>query len=309
MLTRKTIVLAKLESTYGIDPAPVPSADTILVQDLELRPSGDAVERNCLKGSLSPLQFRRGSKSVELSFKTEMKGTGNKGVIPAWGWEGVLFRACGMSETIEPETSIVYAPVSNLFDSCTFYVYRDRIFHVITGCRGTLSLIIEAGKMALAEWKFKGLYLSPVDATPAPQAFSRIHPPVAVQTSFTIGGYSPVVQKLELALNNTVVERRSLTAQNGIAGFEITGRAPNGSFDPEAAPESSHPFWSNWENAPAMALSLAVGTAPGNRFLIEAPALQYREMGYSDKEGRSVYQVPFSLAMDDGDDELTVTFE
>ncbi|MHC1727954.1 MAG: phage tail tube protein [Syntrophobacteraceae bacterium] len=309
MLTRRTVVLAKIESSYGIDPLPMPSADAILVQDLEIKPGGDAVERNYLKACLSPLQFRRGAKSVEVSFKTEMKGTGARGTIPAWGWEGALFRACGMSETVSPGVSIVYAPASILFESCTLYVYRDRIFHRVTGCRGTLSILVEAGKPAMVEWKFRGLYLSPADGVPASQTFSGMFPPIAVHTSFTIGEYSPVAQKLELNLNDTVAERRSLTAENGIAGFEITGRTPRGSFDPEAVSEAAHPFWNNWENAASMALSLTVGTVPGNRFLIEAPALQYREMGYTDKGGRAVYQVPFSLAMSAGDDELTVTFE
>ncbi len=308
MLTRKTIVLAKIESTYGTDPVPTPGANAIMAQNLEIRPAGEINERSGMKSSLSPLQFRRGVKSVEVSFKTEMKGTGTRGVLPAWGWEGTLFRACGMSETITPNTSIVYAPVSTGFESCTLYVYRDRLFHKVTGCRGSCSITAEAGKPAMAEWKFKGLYNAPMDATPGAQTLSSVLPPIAVNTSFTIGAFSPVAEKLEVDLNNTVAERRSMSAETGIAGFEITGRKPQGSFEPEAVAEASHPFWNNWENAAPLALAVTIGTAAGNRFSIEALALQYRDISYADKDGRAVYRIPFALAMNSGDDELVVRF-
>jgi hypothetical protein len=308
MLTRKTVVLAKIEASYGVDPVPSPSAGAIPVRDLQIRPAGEAVERNVLRGTLSPVHFLRGIKSVEVSFKTEMRGTGTRGALPARGWEGVLFRACAMSETVNAGADIVYAPVSADFGSCTLYVYRDRLFHKVTGCRGSFRISVEVGRPALAEWKFKGLYQSPVDAAPSSPVFGDVLPPVASGAAVTIGGFGPVAEKIEVDINNLIAERKSLIAQGGIAGFEITGRKPQGSFDPEAVAVSSHPFWSNWESAAPLALSLEVGTSDGNRFRIEAPALQYREIGDADRDGRTVYQVPFSLAMVGGDDEISITY-
>lgn len=308
MLTRKTVVLAKTESLYGADPLPAPSADAIAVSDLEIRPAGEMVERNILRGTLSPSRFAMGTKSIGITFRTEIKGSGTRGVLPARGWEGALFRACGMAETVSVGNEIVYAPASADFASCTLYVYRDRLFHKILGCRGSVKIIVEVGKPAFAEWKFKGFYDSPVDASPSAPAFSGIIPPIAAQAGFTIGGFEPVAGKVEVDLNNVIAERRSMTAVNGVAGFEITGRNPLGSFDPEAAVESSHPFWGNWANAVPLSMSLAVGNSDGNRFSIEAPAVQYRDFTSEDKEGRLLYQVPFSLAADKGDDELVIRF-
>ncbi len=261
-----------------------------------------------MKSSLSPIEFRRGATSVDIAFKTEMKGTGTRGALPAWGWEGVLFRACGMSETVAAGTGIVYEPVSSGFESCTLYIYRDRIFHRVTGCRGSFSITVEAGKPAMAEWKLKGMYQSPTDGSPGAQTFSGVLPPIASNAAFSIGEYYPVVQKFTVDINNSIAERRSLSAPTGIAGFEITGRKPQGSFDPEAVAEASHPFWGNWESAESLAAELTLGSTAGNIFSIGAPALQYREIGYADRDGRAVYQIPFSLAMSSGDDELTVSF-
>jgi len=308
MLTRKTVVLAKIESTYGVDPVPTPSANAIAVSDLDIRPAGGMVERNILRGTLSPARFAMGTKSIEVGFRTEMKGSGTRGALPAWGWEGVLFRACGMSETINAGVDVVYTPASGGFSSCTLHVYRDRLFHKITGCRGSVKLIVEVGRPALAEWKFKGLYDAPADASVSAPVFSAILPPVAAPAGFTIGGFEPVAEKLELDLNNTLAERKSMAAANGVAGFEITGRKPQGSFDPETVVEATHPFWGNWASAAPLALNLSMGSAEGNRFSIEAPALQYRDFSSEDRDGRALYQVPFSLATDNSDDELVIRF-
>ncbi len=308
MLTRKTVVLAKIEAAYGVDPVPAAAADAIAVRDLKIGPAGETVERNVLRGTLSPVRFLRGAKSIEVSFKTEMKGTGARGALPAWGWEGVLLRACGMSETVTEGLDILYAPVSADFGSCTLYVYRDRLFHKVTGCRGSFRISAEVGRPCLVEWKFKGFYQSPADASAASPVFGSLLPPMATGAALTIGGLSPVAQKIELDINNLIAVRKSITARDGIAGFEITGRKPQGSFDPEAVAVSSHPFWSNWENAEPLALSLQVGTAGGNSFRIDAPALQYREISDSDRDGITVYQVPFSLAMAGGDDEISISF-
>jgi hypothetical protein len=308
MLTRKTVVLAKIEAAYGTDPTPTPTANAILVSDLDIKPAGEVAERSYMKSSLSQPPFLRGPRSVDLTFRTELKGTGTRGQLPAWGWEGVLLRACGMAETVTANTSIAYAPVSANFESCALYVYRDQVFHKVLGCRGSFRILAEVGKHIAIEWKFRGLYTSPADASPGAQTFSSVIPPLVLSAGLTIGGYSAVAERLEIDMNVDIGPRRSMNAATGIAGMQIGGRSPRGSFVPEAVTEATAPFWNNWETAAAVALALGpVGSASGTIVAIGAPKLQYREMGYGDRSGTLVYQVPFSLAMNTGDDELTIT--
>ncbi len=308
MLTRKTVVLAKIETGYGTDPTPTPAANAILVSDVDVKATGEVVRRDFIKSSLSRLQFLRGIRQVELSFKTELKGSGTRGTLPTCGWEGVLFRACGMSETVTAGTSLVYAPVSTGFESAALYVYKDGTFHKLLGCRGSFKLNFEVGKHPVVEWKFNGLYASPADASPAAQTLSAVGPPIVMSAALSVGGYGPVAEKIEIDLNNTISERKSINAATGIVGFEITGREPQGSFDPEAVSEATHPFWGNWESAAATALTLGpIGTVPGNTIQVNAPKMQYKEVSYSDRKGLIAYTVPFDLAMNNGDDELTIT--
>lgn len=307
MLTRKSVVLAKPETNYGVDSIPTVAANAIFVSDLNIKPTGETLQRNYMQSSLSQLQFDRGSKTVDVTFKTEFKGTGTRGALPAWGWEGVLLRACGLSESITAGTSIVYAPVSDSFESCTLYGYRHGIFHKITGCRGSVQIVFEVGKHPYLQFTFKGLYVAPADSTPGAQTFSSVSPAKVVNTGFTIGGYAGIINKLEIDLGNTLAVRKSMNAADGVLGIEITGRAPKGSIDPEAVVEATFPFWNKWETAAALALAISIGSTAGNTIAIAAPKVQFGDIGYADRDGQLCYQIPLQFAMNAGDDELSIS--
>lgn len=309
MLTRKTVILAKVESVYGQDPTPTPAANALLVKDVDLRVDGEMVERDFLRATLSPLEFVRGMKEIELAFSTELKGTGTAGSLPSWGWEGELLRACGFSETITPGVSIVYEPVSSSFEAVTLYLYMDGIFHKILGCRGTPVLTWERGRYANMRWTMRGLYAAPVDATPGAQTFSSVKPPVLLSAGITIGGYSPVATAVEIALNNALGRREDANSATGLKEILITGRAPGGSLNPETVTEATKAFWNEWELATAQAINIGpVGGTGGNQIQIAAPKAQYESIGYGDREGLLTYEIPLRLAQDTGDDELTITF-
>jgi hypothetical protein len=215
-----------------------------------------------------------------------------------------------MGETITAGTSIRYKPISDDFGSCTIYAYQDKLLHAITGCRGTWKLTGENGKFLTFDWDVKGLYAGVVDSSPPSAAYSTIDPPVALAAAFSIGGYSPILEKLELDISNTIAERKSINSTNGIMECMITGRSPQGSFDPEAVLEATHPFWGNWEDATSLALSIGpIGSTAGNKISIAAPKVQYKDPTYGDRDGILTYSIPFAMAGDAGDDELTIIFE
>ncbi|MEM5789840.1 MAG: phage tail tube protein, partial [Syntrophobacteraceae bacterium] len=285
MLTRKSVVLAKIEANYGVDPTPTPIANALLVSDVDVKPAGEMVQRNYMKSSLSQLPFVRGIRSVDVSFKTELKGTGTRGVLPAYGWEGVLFRACGMSEVVNAATSIIWAPVSTALESVTLYVYKDGVFHKILGCVGSFKLLVEVGKYVVVEWTFRGLYAAPVDATPAAQTFSAVQPPVVLNAGFTLGAYAAILEKVEIDINNAIGMRRSMNASTGVLGFSVVGREPQGSCDPEAVTEATYAFWNKRETAAVAAMNIGpLGATSGNIITIAAPKVQEREVGYGDRE-------------------------
>lgn len=309
MLTRSTVILAKVETTYGTDAVPTAAANALLVKDVNLKVNGETIKRDFVRSSFSPLQFVRGMKDAEVSFKTELKGTGTRGVKPAYGWEGDLLQGCGMGETVVASTSITYAPISTGFKSVTLYVYKDGIFHKITGARGSFKLNLEAGKYGVVEWNFKGLYNTPVDATPTAQTFSGVVPPSFLSAAATVGGYSPIFEKIDIDMANSFSTRKNANSASGITEQVITGREPKGSFDPMTVTEATHAFWGNWSSGAAIALNVGpLGGTSGNTIQITAPKMQYQDITYGDKSGDLSYNIPFALNMNTGDDELSIVF-
>ena len=87
-LTRKTWLLAKIESTEGTDPTPVGGSNAIQVTDVELTPiESDNVQATAMQGFLG--NSTRGTivanKRVGVSFSVELSGSGAAGTAPAYG--------------------------------------------------------------------------------------------------------------------------------------------------------------------------------------------------------------------------------
>ncbi len=310
MLTRKTVLLAKTETEYGVDAGPTAAENALLVRNLEVQYIGEALARDVLRPSLSPLEFSRGARCAQVSFETEVKGTGAAGALPSWGWEGELFKACAMEEVVDDGASITYRPSSILFPSVTLHVYVESLFRKIVGCRGTWTLRCESGKYGFFEWEFKGLYVAPQDLGPGTPVFSTVKPPVCLGSQLTVGGYAPAANKIEVSLNNKIAQRRSINSATGVLEQVVTGREPGGSFDPEATLEATYDFWAKWESATPFPLRIGtIGSAPGNRMTVSAPAMQQKEVKDGERDGVFVYDAAFGLAGSAGDDEVTVVFE
>lgn len=310
MLTRKTVILLELESTYGTDPTPVPASNGIYASDVELEISGEVLERDYYRDTLSKAAPVIGMKEAQLTFKTEVKGSGAAGTAPKLG---KLFQGCGMSETISAGASVTYAPQSAEANikSLTFYVYKDGNLHKITGARGTYVMNLEAGKYGVISWTFKGLY-NDVSAAAAPSITmsETTLPPIVYNASFSWGGYAAIASALSIDYGNAITRRESFNASSGVGSFRIGDRKAQGSFNPEAVVEATHPFWGNWKASTARALAIIIGATAGNICTINGPKCISTGLKYSDDEGVAIYENQFMLSENNssGDNELSIVF-
>lgn len=309
LMTRKTVLLAKKETTYGQDASPVGSADGLLVSDLTIEPSAELLQRDYNKNSFTRQAPVMGAKRNQLSFKIELKGSGAAGTAPAIG---KLLKACGMSEAVSEGVSVTYAPESDdaSVDSLTFYVHKDGIKHIVTGARGTWTMDLRAGKYGTLTFTFHGLFTSVVDGSnPTLSNLESTLPQIIQQASFSWGSYEAVASKLDLDWGANVVASESFNATNGIYAFRISDREVKGSFNPDAVLEATHPFWGDWEDVTTRALSIAIGQSAGNICTISGPKCVNLGPKYEDSDGVMAYNIPFLLVEDStDDDELTVVF-
>lgn len=94
-----TSLLAKVEATYGTDPAPTGAANAILLKGkptltpMELT----SVARDNIRPYFGNSEILPSSIFGKLDLEVEAAGSGTAGTAPAWG---ALLRGCGWSETI-----------------------------------------------------------------------------------------------------------------------------------------------------------------------------------------------------------------
>lgn len=97
LLTRKRAILAKIETTYGVDPVPTGSANAILMSNLTVSPMEMTLaQRNNIKAYLGNNPSVLAAIYAKVSFDVELAGSGTAGTAPAFG---ALLRACALSET------------------------------------------------------------------------------------------------------------------------------------------------------------------------------------------------------------------
>lgn len=96
LLTRKTLIYAEQEGTYGVAPSFTDAGSPLLVEDPDFNVELNVLERNFYKQALGPSAHIIGRKLAKVRFTTEVRGSGAFGTASRLGR---LFEACSMTET------------------------------------------------------------------------------------------------------------------------------------------------------------------------------------------------------------------
>lgn len=320
MLKKKSLVLAKIESVSGTDPTPTIALNALLGGNTNIKVNGETLERDFDRASLSPLQHIIGAKDVEITFETELKGSidANLGTEDEVPEADPLFQGCGMARSLTASTAksgapndgkIIYKPTSSGHKTITLWIYLDGILFKANGCMGTMKLMAESGKMPRIEWSFKGTFNVPIDmAIPSGAVYQDVKAVPFTGAQFRVGGYSAIIEALNIDLANDIQRRVDANASEGVLGFIITARDTQGSINPEAVKEATNPFWKDWKAGKAVALTATIGKTVGSKLKVSGPKVQYREITLGERSGIRTYEIPCRFAMDSGDDELVLEY-
>jgi hypothetical protein len=304
MRTKKTVVLAKVEATYGQDPTPTAAANAVEANEVKLTINADMIERNPGNSDLSMHPELRGKTFCELSFWVPMRGSGTAGTASK---NSGLLQCCGLGETIVSATSVTYALISTGMVGCTVWVYIDGICHKITGCIGDLEFIMEAGQIAKLQFSLKGVYALATDIALVTPVFDTPSPLICKGCTMTLGSYAAIIEKLSVKLGNKISDRPDFNQAEGFKGFAIAGRTPEGSVTIEAIlrATSNADFLDYFHSRTVKALSFAVGSA-GNIHTLTASYNYLKAPVYGDRDGIRTFELPFMLARGAaGNDEIS----
>ncbi len=306
MLTRKKVLLAKIETTYGTDATPA-ATDAILTKNLSITPyDGNTVQRDIDRPTLGNDISINVAPNIKVSFDVELAGSGTAGTAPGWG---SLLRACGFSETINAATDVVYTPVSTGYEAATMHYEQDGQLHKVLGARGTVSFELSAGGLPVMKFNFTGLYQKPVaGSVVADLSAFQIPVPVtkANTPTYIIHGYDAIATSLTLDMANNVIHRNVI----GEEMVKITDRAPKGQLTidaPTLAEKDMFALVESHRGVTTGAIQVVHGVTAGNIVQIDAPKTQLQTISPTDLDGVFGYQIDVSYMPDVGDDDVTIT--
>jgi hypothetical protein len=308
LLTRKRVILAKIETTYGTDPTPTGAANAILVRNLNVTPqSTQMVGRDLIRPYLGNFEQLMASTHVELDFEVEAAGAGTAGTVPAYG---PLLRACGLSETTTASVKVDYKPVSSTFESVTIYFNVDGVLHKITGARGDVELTVNAGQIPVFKFKFVGIYNAPTDTALPAVTYTAFQTPLVANStntpSFSLFSVSPVLSDFSLQLGNQI-DYRTLIGNQYV---QLTDRKAAGQVTFEANTIATKDWFSTALASTLGAFSLTHGTVAGNKVVVTSSTVDLVQPSYTDNNGVQMIQCGYVLTPTTaGNDELTITVQ
>jgi len=308
LLTRKRLILAKAEATYGTDPTPTGSANAILVRNLEITPlQSDIVQRELIRPYLGNYEQLLAQTRVQVTFEVELAGSGAAGTAPAYG---PVLKACGLSETVVATTSVTYAPVSTSFSSVTIYFYQDGIRHIVTGARGTFTLNGQVGAIPTIAFTMTGIYNAPTDTALATPTYANQATPLIFKngntTSFSAFSYSGALQSIDLNLGNEIVYRELI---GGTKEVLITDRKPAGTISIEAVLLATKNYFTVSTGSTTGSVSFQHGTTAGNIATLTMAQSDLADASYADLNGIAMLNLPYvATPTAAGNDELSLAY-
>ncbi|WP_028303469.1 phage tail tube protein [Oceanospirillum maris] len=310
LLAKKKILLAKIQPDLDVDPVP-DGGNAVVTKNLTVSPyEGNTVQRDIDRDALgNDIEFNT-APYVKVTFSVELAASGVAGTAPGWG---AIIRACGFSETVAPDTDVVYQPVSEGFEAVALYIPHNGQLHKATAARGTVKFGLSSGGMPEMSFEFTAKWHQPVVA-PAPtgldtSAFVTPLPVNSVNTALEIAGYAANAESVDIDIANSVVFRDVINSQQVL----ITDRAPAGSMTIEAPELATKDFFAasaSHSGVTLHPLSVTHGKTPGQIVELSAPKVQLSGISMGDSDGILTYSMNTRLIPSDaGDDEFVLTLK
>ena len=315
---RNTAILAKIESSYGVDSTPTEGANAMLVSNVNINPlAAQNVPRDLIRPYMGGSEQLVGNAYVEMSFDVELQGSGTAGTAPAYD---PLLQACGFAASATGAVRANYYPETPADGSVAIYYFLDGVKHVALGCRGNVALKLGSGARPVLSFRMLGIDGGVTAASPSALTLTGFKTPNVVTdpntgdltfgATFNVdtvlpaltGGTAYSSRGIELDLGNAVAHTPLLGGQSiDISDRNVTGKI---ALDLTAAQEVT--FMASVKANTTQSIGLIHGTTAGYKVVVFMPAVQLINPTKEDFNGRLLCAYDIRAVPNTGNDDIRI---
>ena len=229
------------------------------------------------------------------------RGGSAAGAAPAYG---DLFKICGMSEAIEADTSVTYAPVLP-GTTGTAKVYVNGEVRTITGITGNFKLKGAIGEFAEFTFSLKG--------------FTDIVPADEDNPTVTLDNSEPylLLQATAITENGASIDLTSIELDAGMKTQQSYGADSKEYYIEDFEPvlnieaiktKGNKEHWIDLQNNSVKEIVVELGTTEGKRIEVRATYCNPDDVSESDKNGEMHYKKTFVCENSAGGDNFTIKY-
>lgn len=312
---RNTVILAKTETTVGVDAVPTGAANALLVSDVSITPlEAQNIDRALIRAYFGASEQLVGTAFKRVQFTVELAGSGTAGTAPAWG---PLLTACAFAEAVlATPARVEYTPVSTGLKTVTIYYYDDGVLHKLLASMGNVKLSAKVSDRPKLTFDFMGVdggdtatanasptltaWKTPVAMTKANVVDIKLGPTYAAG-ALTAGTLMKSTG-IEIDLANAVQFTPTLSEES----VDITDRQASGSvqFDLTAAQEVAN--MATVKANTLQSLGMEIGTTSGNKLMLFLPGVQLLAPRKEEINGRRFIGHDLRITPVNGNDEVRI---
>jgi len=296
-------VLAKIETTKGIDSVPVAATNGIRVEKgYAATPAAEKLPYDPVKATMGSLKSLTGRKTISATVPVLVRGSGAAGTAPEIA---PLLQACGLFETISAGVSVTYVPTSDAasLESVSVYHYMDGVLMKSLGAVGTATLECTINAPIAASFTVQsGFDTAPTTTTAVTPTFDAVQPIVMTSADVVTDGGTINVGAFTLDLGNEMGDHHT-TGQNE---YSVSNRKPIITLTKDSV--STVADWNALVNATELSLSATFGATAGNIMKITATKAASTSLATAARNERYTHALTFELLETAGDDQFAIEF-
>jgi len=281
-------LLAKRETSYGVDAVPVVGTDGVRISRrlwsvLTVDYAWENLRSDVATGTIIPPKpaLPRGRR-IRADIFWEVKGAGSDAVPET----SPLYRAAGFTET-DGTALFDYTQASVSHDSATLYIYSSGLLFPCVGCRGRFRWPWVVGEIAVHQFTMFG-WLGAEPSTVATPAvtYDSSEPIAGVASGVTIGAWSP--DWLTGEFDPQGVDPQQLNSGNatdGIREFDYGEVQPLFTLTARKVALATYDPYADLKARTTRALAATWGTAQFNRVKLTSTNICPRTIQHADSEG------------------------